>query len=49
MIIDEQFAPLIPGSTWTKNNINLAFTWNKSRKLQLLLNDPQLPLRDQGQ
>ncbi len=43
VIIDEQFAPLIGVDLRTKNNINLAFTWNKSRKLQLLLNDPQLP------
>ncbi|MCB9313672.1 MAG: cell surface protein SprA [Lewinellaceae bacterium] len=43
VIIDEQFAPLIGIDMRTKNNINLAFTWNKSRKLQLLLNDPQLP------
>ncbi len=43
VIIDEQFSPLIGVDLRTKNNINLAFTWNKSRKLQLLLNDPQLP------
>lgn len=43
VVITEQFAPLIGVEMRTKTGLNLGVTYNKSRQLQLLLNDPQLP------
>ena len=43
VVIQEQFQPLIGVDMRTRNGMNMNLSWNKSRNLQLLLNDPQLP------
>lgn len=43
VVIMEAFAPLIGIDLRTKNGMGMGITYNKSRNLQLLINDPQVP------
>lgn len=43
VVINEQFNPLIGIDIKTKNGLSFGVAYNRSRNLQLLLNDPQLP------
>ena len=43
VVITEAFAPLIGIDLRTKNGMGMGITYNKSRNLQLLINDPQVP------